>query len=235
MHYVGGELELFGEARRWKGYLARQIAPFLGERVLEVGAGIGGATTALFEAAEGPCRAWLCLEPDLDLAAELRRRVNDGTLASLCTVRSGTVAALAEGELFDAILYIDVLEHIEDDAGELRRVAAHLTPRGRLVVMSPAHPWLYSPFDASVGHHRRYTRASLLAVAPRGLAPICVRYLDAFGLLASLANRVALREAMPTARQLAFWDRFLVGPSSHVDRFLWYSVGKSILGVWRRV
>src|ERR1700679_3895886 len=103
MHYVGGGLELLAGAHRWKGYLARQVAPFLGERVLEVGAGIGGTTTSLFEAAEGPCREWLCLEPDPDLAAELRRRVDDGTLASLCTVRSGTVAALREDELFDAI------------------------------------------------------------------------------------------------------------------------------------
>lgn len=235
MHYVGGELELFAEAHRWKRYLARQIAPFLGERVLEVGAGIGGTTTALVEASKGRCRTWMCLEPDLELASELRRRIAGGSVPSLCAVRSGTVAELEEDELFDAILYIDVLEHIDDDAGELRRVVAHLRPRGRVVVVGPAHPWLYSPFDASVGHHRRYTRASLLAVAPRSLVNVCVRYLDTFGLLASLANRFALREAMPTARQLAVWDRFLVAASSRFNRLLGYAVGKSILGVWRRV
>ena len=42
---------------------------------------------------------------------------------------------------FDAILYIDVLEHIEDDRAEMARAAARLKPGGALIVLAPAHPF----------------------------------------------------------------------------------------------
>ena len=51
-HYVGDELDLFSEARRWKAYFRRRILPYLGAEVLEVGAGLGGTTRALCRGTE---------------------------------------------------------------------------------------------------------------------------------------------------------------------------------------
>ena len=59
-------------------------------------------------------------------------------------------------------------------------------------------------------------------------------YLDAVGLLASLCNRLLLRQQMPTSRQIQVWDRFLVPLSRWVDPLLGYRLGKSIVGVWRK-
>jgi len=60
-----------------------------------------------------------------------------------------------------------------------------------------------------------------------------MRYLDSAGLLASLGNRLLLRQAMPSAAQLRIWDSCLVPVSRGLDRLLGYRLGKSILGVWQ--
>jgi hypothetical protein len=131
-------------------------------------------------------------------------------------------------------MYIDVLEHIEDDAGEIAAAAARLRLGGHLIVLSPAHPWLFSPFDAAIGHWRRYTRKGLRSLGPAGCGLVRLRMLDAVGLLASAANRLLLRSAMPTAGQIALWDRGMVPVSRVIDPVLGHRVGKSVLAVWRR-
>ena len=61
----------------------------------------------------------------------------------------------------DSIVYINVLEHVEDDQTELRMAHSVLASGGRLLVFVPAHEWLMSRFDRKLGHFRRYTRESL--------------------------------------------------------------------------
>jgi SAM-dependent methyltransferase len=230
-HYVGTELELFAEARHWKSYLASKIRPHMGTDVLEVGAGIGG-TTALLSPGHGG--RWLCLEPDQQLSQRIRAAIAQGKLPNGCETRTATVADLPEDELFDSVLYIDVLEHIEDDAGELRRVVAHLRPGGTLILLCPAHQWLYSPFDKAIGHYRRYSRASLAAAVPEGLELVELSYLDSVGLAASAGNRFVSRSSSPTPAQIKFWDGIMVPLSMIVDPVLRHTLGKSVLGVWRR-
>jgi SAM-dependent methyltransferase len=229
--YVGTELELFRHARNWKRYFARQIAPHLGSRVLEVGAGMGGTTAVL---CDGTAESWTCLEPDPRLLEEIEARRTAGDLPECCTGLGGTLGSLDPASRYDAILYVDVLEHIEDDRGELRAASGFLAPGGRLIVLSPAHQWLFSPFDESIGHHRRYSRSSLEAVVPRELERVCLRYLDSVGVMASGANRALMKQGMPTPGQLRFWDRVLVPLSRMVDPLTFYRVGKSVLGVWQR-
>jgi SAM-dependent methyltransferase len=226
MPYVGTELELFARAANWKAYLARQLEPFIVGDVLEVGAGMG-ANTALF--LTPAVDRWTCLEPDGRLASRIDRGFD-----SRVDVRCGILSDLEENVTFDVIMYIDVLEHIEDDAGELAAAAARLRPGGHLIVLSPAHPWLFSPFDAAIGHWRRYTRRGLRGLGPTGCRPVRLRMLDAVGLLASVANKLLLRSAMPTAGQIALWDRGMVPVSRLVDPLLGHRVGKSVLAVWRR-
>jgi hypothetical protein len=152
-----------------------------------------------------------------------------------CRVVVGTLEdASVSSEPFDTILYVDVLEHIEDDRGELALAARLLKPGGHLVVLSPAHRWLYTAFDSVIGHHRRYTRADLRAITPTGLALVRLDYLDSVGLLASLGNRLLLRQALPTPGQIALWDRVLVRLSTRLDPLFGNRLGKSVLGVWRR-
>ncbi|HEY2844020.1 MAG TPA: class I SAM-dependent methyltransferase, partial [Bryobacteraceae bacterium] len=182
--YVGGELELFEKARNWKAYWRAQIRAFVRGDVLEVGAGIGANTLTL---ADLDYRRWTCLEPDAALASRVTLPPGGRHESAV-----GTIADLPADARFDALLYIDVLEHIEDDAGEMVRAASRLNPGGTVIVLSPAHPFLFTPFDAAIGHFRRYTRASLRAAAPATLHIEKLVYLDAAGMLASAANRLLL-------------------------------------------
>jgi SAM-dependent methyltransferase len=224
LEYQGTELHLFAHARRWKDYWSSRVRPLVAGDVLEVGAGLGANTGLLHNEA---VRSWHCLEPDRKLASELRKR--EGPYRVII----GTTEEL-QGEGYDVILYIDVLEHIEADRAELMRATALLRPGGRIVVLSPAHQMLYSPFDASIGHCRRYNRRSLIALEPPGCRLEAVYYLDSAGMFASLANRALLKQSMPSLRQIVIWDTYLVPISRLVDPLLGYRVGKSIVAVWRR-
>lgn len=229
--YEGDELDLFSDAIRWKAYWSSLIAPYLGSRVLDVGAGLG-ATARIF--GDRSFASWLALEPDPRLGERMRDAVRSGELPAYVQTRCGGMRALQPDEIFDTILYIDVLEHIEDDRGELERAAGHLAPNGYLVVLSPAHDWLYTPFDRAIGHFRRYSRHSLQRVLPAQLRLERMSYLDCAGMLASLGNRLLLRQAHPTPQQIRFWDRVLVPISRVVDSWFAHRVGKTIVAVLRK-
>jgi len=230
--YPGGELALFAAAHNWKSYFARRLQPHVRGRVLEVGAGMGATTTALWHPGVG---TWTCLEPDPTLAGAIDRAASAlAARGADVQVRACTSADLDPEARFDTILYVDVLEHIAADRDEVALAAKHLSPGGRLVVLAPAHQRLFTPFDAAIGHHRRYSADTLSALSPPGLRPVDVFYLDSVGLLASLANRLLLRQAMPTPRQIAVWDRLFVPLSVRLDARLGFRLGKTVVAVWER-
>ncbi len=230
--YEGSELALFAKASNWKRYYARSLRPFIGSAVLEVGAGIGTTTQVL---CAGEHRRWVCLEPDAMLADQIADRIRVGQLPAFCEPRVGTLRSIPNNERFDTALYIDVLEHIEHDREQLAMAVEHLNPGGHLVVLAPAHMWLFSPFDSAIGHFRRYTRKSLFDIGPPGSRVATARYLDSVGLLASLANRLFLRKALPTAQQIRVWDGYLVPCSRILDGILGYSLGKTVVVAWQRL
>jgi SAM-dependent methyltransferase len=227
--YVGSELELFAHAVNWKTYFARQLSPFIDGAVLEVGAGLGGTTATLWK--PGLSR-WVCLEPDVELCRQIEARKEEGQLDGQVEVVAGCLTDLPAEQRFDTILYIDVLEHIEDDVGEMKQARARLKPGGRVVILVPAHQWLFSALDAAIGHFRRYSRPTLRRVMPPDLELERLRYLDSVGVLASSANRFMMRQSMPTPAQLGFWDKALVPASRLLDPLLCFAVGKSLVGVW---
>jgi protein-L-isoaspartate O-methyltransferase len=228
--YVGSELDLFAAATNWKTYWSHRIRPYLTGDVLEVGAGMGSNTAILSAGATG---RWVCLEPDPTLVAQLTENLTK--LGGACRYESvcGTLRSLPGGEKFDTIVYIDVLEHIPDDAEELSLAAARLRPGGRIIVLSPAHQWLFTPFDEAIGHFRRYNRSSLRAASPSAAQLETIFYLDACGIFASAANQLFLRQSMPTKAQIGVWDKWIVPVSRVLDPMLLSSLGKSIVGVWR--
>jgi ubiquinone/menaquinone biosynthesis C-methylase UbiE len=227
--YVGGELDVFALATNWKRYFSHLLRPHVRGRVLEVGAGIGTTAQSLWNPT---VTEWTCLEPDATLA----QRLSGVTLGPGSGVRPeiivGDVSAVAPTRRFDAITYIDVLEHIEDDTGELARSARLLAPGGSLIVLSPAFPSLHSEFDRAIGHVRRYTAGTLQAAFPRTLRRERVYYADAVGMALSLANRVLLRQSLPTRSQILTWDRFVVPLSRMVDPLMGRAFGRSVIAVY---
>jgi hypothetical protein len=171
------------------------------------------------------------------LAALLRPHLG-GTVLEVGAGLGATTAALCDGSQRQWIcLEPDpaMARQLTDAvaAGRLPACCRGLAPGGRLIVVAPAHRWLYSAFDAAIGHHRRYTRHSLARVVPPELERVTVRYLDSVGLLASAANRLLLRRSLPTQPQIAVWDRLMVPLSRRLDPLIAFALGKSVLGIWR--
>jgi 2-polyprenyl-3-methyl-5-hydroxy-6-metoxy-1,4-benzoquinol methylase len=228
--YPGEELVLFQHATNWKKYFSQKINPYIKGNVLEVGAGIG-ATTLLLN--DGSANQWLMLEPDEQMSASLKKKIEAKEFPANCRLQTGTINQLAQK--FDTIIYIDVLEHIEADAEELKKAATLLNTSGHIVVLSPAFNHLYSPFDNAIGHYRRYNKKMFRRITPEGTQLISNRYFDSVGYFAALMNKRFLRQKYPTLKQVKFWDKWMVPLSKIKDHLLFHSFGKSIIGVWKKI
>jgi SAM-dependent methyltransferase len=229
--YIGGELDLFALAKNWKRYIRKEISLYTTGDVLEVGAGIGATTETLHD---GTAHGWICLEPDESLALRLKARLASRLSGSNTHVVVGSLRTFSDHAKFDCILYIDVLEHINDDRAQIGAAAQLVRQSGYLVLLSPAHHWLFSEFDKSVGHLRRYNRDQLRSIMPPGWIEEKLIYMDSVGMLLSLGNVVGLRQSMPTRPQILLWDRVCIPLSRLTDRLFRGTVGKSILAVWRK-
>ena len=131
---------------------------FLTGDVLEVGAGTGVNALSGSDLA----RSWTCIEPDAALGHRAAAALALNPATTGCQVLTGTTQTLPGNLRFDALLYIDVLEHIEHDKEELERAALFLRKGGNLIVLSPPTGG-FMEYDRSIGHFRRYDRAILLA------------------------------------------------------------------------
>ena len=229
--YSGTELSLFENARNWKRYWSEMVRPYVGEFVLEVGGGIG-ATVQLLSA--GNYKRWVCLEPDAALCAEIVFRQSEGLISLDIDVRCCTIMDMDVEFKFDTILYIDVLEHIRADAAELIKASSLLRQNGFIVIISPAHNFLYSPFDEKIGHYRRYDKKSLKSIIPDDLKIVEMKYLDSVGYLASLINKLVLKTSDISFSQVWFWDKFMVSLSRFVDYLSGNKFGKSIVCVLKK-
>lgn len=232
MLYPGTELELFQHAVHWKSYWASRISSFLHGDILEIGAGMGSNTRFLLP--KTAPRSWTCVEPDAHLFHQLQD-ICEGSYGCCVHTIHGTIKDIESDLRYDTILYLDVLEHIENDAGELAQAATLLRTNGHIVVLAPALTWLYSPFDAAIGHYRRYTKATIQRLSPPACRLVRTEYLDSFGIVVSCANRYLLKRANPTYRQIVIWDRIFVPLSILLDKLVKRQIGKSLVAIWKCV
>ncbi|MBN8219216.1 MAG: methyltransferase domain-containing protein, partial [Spirochaetes bacterium] len=178
--YEERDLEAMGAAPGYARWIHEAVKPALGASILEVGAGSGNLSRVLLETG---IRDLVCLEPSLNLHPALQNAVASDPR---CECRAETLAQLPpsyEGR-FDTVLYINVLEHIEDDAGELVRAARFLKSGGQLGIFVPALRWLYGTNDRAVGHFRRYQKPDLgAAVQAAGFHVTRLHYFDVAGVL----------------------------------------------------
>lgn len=228
--YEGTELEATAQAHNYNRWILDSIRPFLGPVIAEVGAGQGNFTREL---AQLHPQRLVAIEPSANLFPRLQHatrgipgtEVHHGTLDDVATLLADVV---------DSVVYINVLEHIADDQAELAHAHRLLKPGGTLCIFVPALPWLMTPFDASIGHHRRYRRSQLEhLVRSSGYQVLRSRYFDLFGVLGWLIAFKLLRLQMRTGN-VRFYDRFAVPLARVLDRLVQPPLGKSLLLIARK-
>ncbi len=179
------------ERRHWWFAGRREIVARMLERRLPAGAtlvDVGCGTGFVLERLARTFDAW-GLEPD----AGVRARAAPEIAPRILPGSSDDLSALG-GRRFDAVLLLDVIEHLDDDAGALRGAAAALAPCGLLLVTVPAHPWLWSSHDELNAHRRRYTRGTLGAALARAeLEPLHVSHFNTRLFPLALAHRLGRR------------------------------------------
>jgi SAM-dependent methyltransferase len=134
------------------------FSPYLGRRVLEIGAGAGNLSRFLLDR-----DSVILTDYEAEYLHLLRRRFGNYENVQIrhLDLDTFTASGLA-GESIDSVVCLNVLEHIENDRRVLGEIRRTLTPGGVLVVLVPAHPQLFSDLDRNLGHHRRYTAPMLV-------------------------------------------------------------------------
>jgi SAM-dependent methyltransferase len=134
------------------------IRPYLGHRVIDAGAGVGLYSNLISE----DNRQVVALESEETFIDPLKARLSGKDEVHLCDL--GDQAGLGDFAAADSAICINVMEHVEDHRQLLCNIKAKLDPEGRLVLLVPAHPWLYNRMDAAVGHFRRYRKSEVQAL-----------------------------------------------------------------------
>ncbi|MBI3542775.1 MAG: class I SAM-dependent methyltransferase [Deltaproteobacteria bacterium] len=197
------ELSSLSGARNYQSWIFESIRPFMGRRILEIGAGIGNMSRWL------PRNERLILSETnpvlLGLLGGGIDAADDGKVTTLrLDLETDDVGSLVKENL-DTIVSFNVLEHIKDDALVLRKMKEILMsgngpyPR-RIVSFVPAHHWAYGTIDRSFGHYRRYSRR--LRQRPDRPARDDRRGLDP-SLRAHLPGRAPLRQFSAQGRSFA--------------------------------
>lgn len=214
------------EARNYFAWQARAVTSEIGQRVVEVGCGIGNFTGMLLDR-----QAVCAIDADPDcvdhLLARYPGRPNLAALA--CDVQSEMFAGLVAFGA-ESCVCLNVLEHVEDDLRALRRMASILRPGGAIVLLVPAFPSLYGPIDRNLGHLRRYSQKSLTDLASAaGLHIKKIRYMNAAGFFGWWFNGHVLRRETQSPVQIKVFDRCVVPWTSRIEDRIPPPFGQSIL------
>jgi SAM-dependent methyltransferase len=216
-------------AERYNRWMLEQLSPWLGQRILEIGSGIGSFTRHL-------------VGRELVMATDINPRylrILSNTFEHHTRVEVAPLdltrfdPAAFSGKAFDTILCLNVLEHVEDDRGALRDMHALLAPGGRLLLLVPAHQRLYGAIDRAIDHHRRYDRNGLLLrLEEAGFRVEHTAFFNRIGVLGWYLNSVLLRRSRVPAFQLRLQN--LLVPFLRAEAVLPLPFGLSLIAVARR-
>ena len=165
-------------------YLEWQMSlflPYLGERILEIGCGVGGIVDLI---PRKELIAGIDIEEEvLDFAAARHRDRAECRFERLdFTAMTADDRARLKALRFDTIVCVNLLEHIEDDGAALETMRDLLVPGGVVALLVPAHPRLYGAYDRADGHFRRYRKRELRDKLRRaGLTPSWLRHFNTVG------------------------------------------------------
>ncbi|MGB8673812.1 MAG: class I SAM-dependent methyltransferase [Candidatus Acidiferrales bacterium] len=228
--YSGDELEAMDSLPGYYAWMLRHFRPFLGQRIVEIGAGTGNFAEFLLR--ESPGARFLLFEPAANLFPSLERRFAGN--AEVTTI-AGSLDERAAAFAPDTVCMVNVLEHIEDDTTCLTKIWEALAPGGHLLLFVPALPAIYGSLDRACEHFRRYKKAELSAkIRAAGFSILEMRYFNLVGVAAWFFSGRIVKKRTVDAGSARFFDRWLVPPSAWLENHWEPPLGQSLLAVARK-
>jgi len=222
-------LDSLAGTQRFNKWMADTVRPWLGTRVLELGAGIGNMTQHL---ARGR-KAYVASDIDAEHMARLRVRFRGRPNLE---IRKCDLCDAADFQpllgVFDSVVCLNVVEHVEDDLGALRNIFSVLKPGGRAIILVPQDQKAYGTLDEVLGHYRRYSEPQLRArMQKAGFEVETVLHFNRVTRPGWRFNGQVLKRKSFSRFQLRIFD-WLVPLWRRIDRFfLWPAV--SVIAVGR--
>ena len=223
-------LEGLSAAENYYSWLQDLVDPYLGKRSCEVGAGSGTFTKRIAERVEH----LIAVEPDFDSYEQLRAQFA-GDTSRVLTINAGaeTLRQLSDRSL-DSIVLVNVLEHIDDQKGVMKELSRVVKPGGHIILWVPASEFLYSPFDFSVGHFRRYSKAELRALAfDSNLEIVRLQHVNLLGAFAWAGVAKIGRQAPTKSELTTIWDAHVIPKMRKIEKLITVPFGQSLLSVTR--
>jgi glycosyltransferase involved in cell wall biosynthesis len=156
----GGEILMrLNRAPRFTRWMADVIRPYIGNRILEIGAGIGNVTIHLV-----PRESYWATDLNPEYLGTLERLRTNRPYLRIAYADATDASSFPAEQSFDTVIFLNVLEHLADDVGALRNVCDALENGGVAVVLVPNGPELFGTLDEVLGHCRRYTEEQLREV-----------------------------------------------------------------------
>jgi SAM-dependent methyltransferase len=218
-------LERLAAAPRYNTWMFDRLHPWIGKRILEIGAGIGNLS-AFFAGRERV----VLTDTEPYYLARLNERFHDHPQVRVAELRLPAIEPSLVAERLDTVVCLNVLEHIEDDRASLRAMRSLLQPGGRLVLLVPALRALYGALDESLGHFRRYVPRELSGKLEE--AGFRVRRLEYFNLAGVpgwwFTGRVLRRRLIPSGA-LRWYDALV--PLFRLERLLPWRIGQSLIAI----
>jgi phospholipid N-methyltransferase len=205
-------LEAMSFAENYHRWILEIFKPYLGTRLVEVGAGVGAFSELILEHS---VESLSLVEPSEAMYHQLGERVGQFStsieIKTYNAIFANAAARIREEQRPDSIIYVNVMEHISDDAAELEIVGRTLDRRGRVFIFVPALSWLYGSFDEQIGHYRRYMKPELEAKCRQaGFKVLKSGYFDVAGIVPWWIKYRLFRSDKMEAAAVSFYDRWVV-------------------------
>ena len=223
-NYFGRDLEAMSFARNYHKWIMAEFKPYIGKSTAEVGAGNGNFSELLLDCTQH----LVTFEPSENMYPLLKERFEKNFKVE--TINSAFEREYSKFDgYFDSIVYVNVLEHIENDEQELSYVYKTIRHGGHALFFVPALSFLYSDFDKKIGHFRRYNRNNLCRLVRRsGFNIINAKYFDFAGVITWYVAFVLLKGQV-TCGKIALYDKLVVPLMQKVESFIEPPVGKNLL------
>ena len=222
-NYDGWELNFFDKARNFRNYQWSLFGSKIKKKILEVGPG----NCVFLQRYYNISREIHLFEPSKKIRYKLKKKTKK--------LKKVKLLNKYDNSKYDAVIYLDVLEHIKDDKKEIFNAYKRLKKNGYLIISVPAFQYLYTDYDKKIGHYRRYDKKSFKIIFEElKLKNHIMTYFDSIGyILIFVSKFLAVSNKVNFQGSVKLWN-FLIPFSKILDIFLSPFIGKSLMVIIKK-